>query len=161
MWIEQLVEAAPDGLVAVDADGVIRLVNHQTEVLFGHPRTELTGLALDVLIPGGDRATHPQESAGSVVGPKNGELGHGLEFEARRKDGSEAWQRSTGSRPRRVGTSPSTPRKDWAPRSGSTSRRPASSRPRSPRRCRTGAPRRTGRRSCSSTTRTSCGSRRT
>ena len=35
MPFESLLEAVPDALVGVDQAGVIRFVNHQTELLFG------------------------------------------------------------------------------------------------------------------------------
>jgi PAS domain S-box-containing protein len=35
---ESLVEAAPDAMLGVDSQGVIRFVNRQTELLFGYDR---------------------------------------------------------------------------------------------------------------------------
>jgi PAS domain S-box-containing protein len=40
---EMLLEAVPDALVGVDQKGVIRFVNHQTEVLFGYDCGQMTG----------------------------------------------------------------------------------------------------------------------
>jgi PAS domain-containing protein len=47
-----LLEAAPDAMVIVDDTGTIRLVNAQTEALFGYRREELLGQPVELLIPG-------------------------------------------------------------------------------------------------------------
>ena len=47
----QLLEAAPDAMVIIDALGQIQLVNHQTERMFGYPRDEILGQGVEVLIP--------------------------------------------------------------------------------------------------------------
>jgi two-component system, cell cycle sensor histidine kinase and response regulator CckA len=47
-----LLDAAPDGIVIVNAVGTIVLVNAQTEVLFGYMRDELFGLPVESVLPG-------------------------------------------------------------------------------------------------------------
>src|SRR5579864_4155891 len=46
-----LLEVSPDALVLVDSAGRIASVNSQTEALFGYPRSELEGAALEALLP--------------------------------------------------------------------------------------------------------------
>ena len=46
-----VLEAAPDGMLVVDATGEILMVNAMTERLFGYPRSELVGATLETLIP--------------------------------------------------------------------------------------------------------------
>ena len=46
-----VLESAPDAMVGVGHDGRIRLVNLQTEVLFGYPREELIGELVETLVP--------------------------------------------------------------------------------------------------------------
>jgi PAS domain S-box-containing protein len=48
---EDLLEAVPDALVVVDAAGLIRFVNRQTESLFGYGRDDLIGQPLEMLVP--------------------------------------------------------------------------------------------------------------
>jgi PAS domain-containing protein len=43
-----LVEAAPNGIVVVDRQGAIRLVNTSTETLFGYKRAELLGRNVEI-----------------------------------------------------------------------------------------------------------------
>jgi PAS domain S-box-containing protein len=47
-----LVESAPNGLLFVDQDGGIELVNSRVEQLFGRDRAELLGQRLEALLPG-------------------------------------------------------------------------------------------------------------
>ena len=54
-----LLEAAPDAILVVDADGRIIQVNAQAEQLFGYRREELIGRAHDDLLPERYRALHP------------------------------------------------------------------------------------------------------
>jgi len=53
-----VVEAAPDGLVMVDEDGHILMVNRALEELFGWPREALLGQAIELLLPTEARAEH-------------------------------------------------------------------------------------------------------
>ena len=83
-----LLEAAPDAMVCVDADGRIVLVNAQTERLFGYGREELTGQLVEMLVPEVIRAGHPARRAAYVADPRPRQMGEGLELAGRRRDGS-------------------------------------------------------------------------
>ena len=84
-----LLDAAPDAIVAVDEQGTIRLVNRQAEVLFDHPREELLGQPIELLIPERHRMAHPAHRAGYVAHPITRPMGAGLALAARRRDGTE------------------------------------------------------------------------
>ena len=86
---EGLLEAAPDAMIGVDDEGVIRLVNGQAERLFGYARQELLGGPLERLVPDSVRAAHPGYRMGYFEDPQLRPMGAGLELSGRRKDGSQ------------------------------------------------------------------------
>jgi len=53
-----LIDASPDGVIVVDADGVIRLANPVAATLFGRSVDELTGAPVDELVPTEFRDRH-------------------------------------------------------------------------------------------------------
>jgi len=65
-----LLEAAPDAMVCVAADGRIALVNAQTERLFGYRRDELIGQLVDILVPDAVQAGIPR--TGPRIWPTRG-----------------------------------------------------------------------------------------
>ena len=84
-----LLEAAPDAIVGVDEDGIIVLVNAQTERLFGYPREELLGNPLELLVPESARSVHPGHRETYVEEPSPRPMGAGMELAGRRRDGTE------------------------------------------------------------------------
>lgn len=85
----QIVETAPDGMVIVDAAGVIKLVNQQVEQLFGYPRAELLGRPVEHLLPHRFRQHHVDHRQGFAAAPRLRSMGAGLELFGMRKDGTE------------------------------------------------------------------------
>jgi PAS domain S-box-containing protein len=84
-----LLESAPDGVVIVDAAGLIQIVNQQTEMLFGYPREQLLGQPVEVLLPDRFRGRHIVHRGGYQRDPHTRPMGTGLELFGRRRDGSE------------------------------------------------------------------------
>lgn len=84
-----LLEALPDAIVIVDQDGIISLVNAQTEKLFGYSRSGLIGRSVESLIPERYRGQHPRHRERFVAERQVRPMGVGLELSALRKDGSE------------------------------------------------------------------------
>src|SRR5205807_5620740 len=66
---EQLLDSAPDGVVIVDAAGLIRLVNRQAEAMFGYAREELLGQPIEVLVPERAGMDHREHRDGYVAHP--------------------------------------------------------------------------------------------
>src|ERR1700733_5473116 len=54
-----VIEASPSGMIMVDDQGKITLVNSQVEKLFGYTREELLGQPIEMLVPESARAKHP------------------------------------------------------------------------------------------------------
>jgi PAS domain S-box-containing protein len=81
-------EAAPDAIFAVDADGVMRLVNRQAEVLFGYERDELVGQPFDMLVSEQTRGSHTGKGR-STPPTLSRRVGVGLDLAGRNKDGAE------------------------------------------------------------------------
>ncbi|WP_322872088.1 PAS domain S-box protein [Streptomyces goshikiensis] len=84
-----LLEAAPDAMVIVDDTGMIRLVNAQTEALFGYRRQELLGRSIDVLVPERFRGGHPRHRLGYASSRQVRPMGAGLELFGLCRDGRE------------------------------------------------------------------------
>lgn len=86
---EALLETAPDAMVIIDKDGLISLINRQTEQLFGYGRAELVGQSVEILVPERLRDRHLGHRTGYFHDPNVREMGAGLELSGRRKDGTE------------------------------------------------------------------------
>ena len=84
-----LVEAAPDAIVIVGSNGLIELVNAQTENLFGHPREQLIGQSVEMLVPERYRDRHPEHRLHYAAYPRTRPMGAGLDLFGLRADGSE------------------------------------------------------------------------
>jgi len=76
-------------MVIVADGGRIQFVNAQTEALFGYPRAELVGQAVELLMPERYRRQHGTHRAGFFAEPRVRSMGTGLELHGRRKDASE------------------------------------------------------------------------
>jgi two-component system, cell cycle sensor histidine kinase and response regulator CckA len=88
-FFRALIDAAPDGIVIVNQEGKIVLVNVQTEQLFGYMRTELLEKPIEVLVPERFRGKHRGHRAGFMNYQQLRPMGKGLELFGLRKDGTE------------------------------------------------------------------------
>jgi PAS domain S-box-containing protein len=86
---EVLIETDPNGVLVVDAEGRIQLVNGQLTKLFGYRHKELIGQPVETLLPERYRRGHVSLRAEFSENPTNKSMGAGRELYGLRKDGSE------------------------------------------------------------------------
>jgi PAS domain S-box-containing protein len=84
-----IVESAPNAIVMANHEGIIVLVNSQTERLFGYGRDELIGQSVDRLVPERIRSRHSSYRAGFFADPKTRPMGAGRDLYGVHKDGHE------------------------------------------------------------------------
>jgi PAS domain S-box-containing protein len=84
-----IVEAAPNGILVINRDGRIVLVNAQAERLFGYRRDQLLGQAMETLVPERFRRNHSDYHSAFVAAPLARAMGRGRDVHGRRQDGSE------------------------------------------------------------------------
>ena len=87
--LARIFEFAPDATLLADADGRIISVNAKCEQLFGYPREELIGQAVEILLPGRFVGQHVEKRSGYMAAPRSRPMGAGVELFGRCKDGTE------------------------------------------------------------------------
>jgi len=87
--LSALLESASQGVVAVDENGRILLVNARTEELFGYSRDELIGQPLEFLVPEHLQAAHARHQRQYFASPRTRQRGAGLDLRGRKKDGGD------------------------------------------------------------------------
>ena len=87
--LRDIVDAAPDATVIIDADGKIVLVNKQMEHVFGHAREELIGKPVSTLLPERFHGAHPRHRLEYFREPMARPMGSDLKLYGRRWDGTE------------------------------------------------------------------------
>jgi diguanylate cyclase (GGDEF)-like protein/PAS domain S-box-containing protein len=84
-----LLETAPDGIVIVNKNGSIEIVNKQLQCLTGYTANDLIGQSVEILIPERFK-THKQQRDKYLSNPHTRKMGSfGTDLFVRRKDGSE------------------------------------------------------------------------
>ncbi|MGE0353740.1 MAG: nitrogen regulation protein NR(II), partial [Gemmatimonadales bacterium] len=86
--LREVLEGSPDGVVVSDAAGLIQLVNHPVETMFGYTRAELLGQSVEVLVPEAARGRHPRLRQIYQTAPAAHPMWQGRTVSARRKDGT-------------------------------------------------------------------------
>ncbi len=84
-----VVEAAPSGMIMIDAHGTIVLANAMVCEQFGYTRETLLGQSIETLIPERFRAQHPDHRTHFFASPEPRTMGSGRELYGLRQDGTE------------------------------------------------------------------------
>lgn len=84
-----LLEALPDAILMVDAEGRMVYVNSLMQRLSGYGATELAGRPVEVLVPERFREHHVTHRSKYVRNPRARPMGANLQIFMRRKDGGE------------------------------------------------------------------------
>ena len=83
-----IIEAAPNGVMIVDEDGIITLANSQAETLFDYPRGTLVGQPVEILVPDAFRAAHGELRAAFSNALSDRGMATGRDFIGRKRDGT-------------------------------------------------------------------------
>jgi two-component system, sensor histidine kinase PdtaS len=85
----RVVEWAPSAMVMIDLEGIIVLVNAQTEKMFDYRRDALIGKPVEILVPERFRQHHRSFRTGYFSDPQPRPMGVGRDLAGCRADGSE------------------------------------------------------------------------
>ena len=83
------IQAAPNGMLMVDGEGKIELVNSKIVEMFGYQAAELIGQPIEMLVPERLRHKHIEHRAGFTLNLQTRSMGARRELYGRRKDGSD------------------------------------------------------------------------
>jgi PAS domain S-box-containing protein len=85
----RVVEWAPSAMVMIDREGIMVLVNAQTERMFDYGRADLIGQSVEMLVPERLRNHHRHFRSGYFDDPQPRPMGIGRDLAGCRADGSE------------------------------------------------------------------------
>jgi diguanylate cyclase (GGDEF)-like protein/PAS domain S-box-containing protein len=89
-YASHIIESTPQGIIVVDADGLMVRVNHVTMSMFGYTQAEMLGEPVEILIADssiiGHAAKRQDYQSNKAAEPKV--MGFGQDLTAKRKDGS-------------------------------------------------------------------------
>jgi PAS domain S-box-containing protein len=90
-WFEgrEIFDAAPDGMLVVEASGIVVGMNRAAEALLGYEAAEVVGRPVELLVPERSRSRHEHHREAFAEHPARREMGSGVELTALRKDGRE------------------------------------------------------------------------
>ena len=84
-----VLEASPNAVIAIDAQGRVAYANPQVEATFGYAVGELLGETIEILLPERLGARHVAHRTQFLGRPVARPMGIGLDLAGRRKDGTE------------------------------------------------------------------------
>jgi PAS domain S-box-containing protein len=84
-----LLETASQAILMIDRTGCMVLANRRAGEMFGYTTQELTGAAIELLVPESKREAHGLQREDYFRRPRTRPAGIGLDLSGRRKDGAE------------------------------------------------------------------------
>jgi len=85
----EIFQSMTEGIVAINQEGEILVVNHVVEQMFGYEKDELNGKNLEVLLPNRYRSGHIKHRLNFNKDPSPRRMGFGRDLSALRKTGEE------------------------------------------------------------------------
>jgi PAS domain S-box-containing protein len=85
---QTLLDAAVDGMIVIDARGIIKAFNPSAERIFGYSASEVVGRNVNVLMPSPHREQHDQYLERYLKTGMNTVIGVGRDVQALRRDGT-------------------------------------------------------------------------
>jgi len=85
----EIFQSMTEGIVAINQEGEILVVNHVIEEMFGYEKDELNGLSLEVLLPERYRGGHIKHRLSFNKNPSPRRMGFGRDLSALKKNGQE------------------------------------------------------------------------
>lgn len=86
---QAMLQAAPDATVISDEKGIIRMINRQSERLFGYSREQMLGQPVEMLLPPELHSAHTHHRGNFMKNASLRPMGAGLELFAVRNGGSQ------------------------------------------------------------------------
>lgn len=86
--VNAILDSAVDGIITIDGEGKIRMVNRAMEYIFGYSAAEMLGRNVAILMSGEEAARHDEHMQRHAETGMGRIVGTGREVTARRKDGS-------------------------------------------------------------------------
>jgi PAS domain S-box-containing protein len=87
--MSKIIEATPNGIIMINREGHIEIMNQQAEKIFGYHREQLLGKSIEELIPTRMANTHPHSRHEYFNNPTPRAMGVGRELFGLRQDNSE------------------------------------------------------------------------
>src|SRR5215469_5775107 len=84
-----VLDAAPDAMIILDEEGIIRFANRQVCALFRYSHDQIIGLGVELLMPERFRSAHVVHRRAFATAQRTRPMGQGLSLFGRRQDGSE------------------------------------------------------------------------
>ena len=85
----EIFQSITEGIVAINQEGEILIVNHVVEQMFGYEKDELNGQSLEILLPERYRGGHIKHRLSFNKDPSPRRMGFGRDLSALRKNGQE------------------------------------------------------------------------